>query len=355
MWAGMLHLAIGNALIGILEAVLIAWRFRVSRRKAAALMILANYFSAWLGGVFLNRRLLGSLDLDLNNGWRWFWIMAVFTYLLTLLLEWPFVALCFRRVEHWFARSFQANVLAQSASYSLLFGWYWLASGTSLYTELHVTSPAALCLPQNVVVYYISNKDGSVYRRPLAASEPIKVCDAHSTNSDDRLFMRPSSNGAGTWDLVARLETSGSREPELLNVLTNLAVDAALDARAANTSPPKFEGTSFNFGPASSLGGATNTQWEFWSGFWPIEGMVAENKTAGEKLHFCYETPFGAWTVRNAVHLPSDKVLFQLGDDQICALDPKSRAIALLWHGKGPVPVIEKRPLNPEEKGAEAP
>ncbi len=55
-----------------------------------------------------------------------------------------------------------------------------------------------------------------------------------------------------------------------------------------------------------------------------------------------YETPFGAWPVRNAVHLPSDKVLFQLGDDQICGFDPVNRRVALLWRGRGAVPVIKK-------------
>ena len=64
-------------------------------------------------------------------------------------------------------------------------------------------------------------------------------------------------------------------------------------------------------------------------------------KETGNRVRFSYETPFGAWTVRNAVHLPTDKVLFQLGDDQICGFDPVERRVALLWHGRGPVPVIE--------------
>lgn len=82
--------------------------------------------------------------------------------------------------------------------------------------------------------------------------------------------------------------------------------------------------------------------WKFWAGFWPIEGLKAENRTTGTNVHFSYETPSGARTVRNAVPLPSDKVLFQLGHDQICAFDPQSRKVALLWDGRGPVPVIEK-------------
>jgi hypothetical protein len=40
---------------------------------------------------------------------------------------------------------------------------------------------------------------------------------------------------------------------------------------------------------------------------------------------------------------PSDKVLFQFGDGQICGFDPVKRQVVLLWRGRGAVPVIGKR------------
>jgi hypothetical protein len=91
-----------------------------------------------------------------------------------------------------------------------------------------------------------------------------------------------------------------------------------------------------------SLGSATNSHWEFRTRYWPIEGLEATNEATGESMRVSYETLFGAWRVRNAVHLPSDKVLFQFGDDQICAFDPVRRQVGLLWKGREPVPVIEK-------------
>lgn len=74
MWASMIHLAIGNALIGLLEGCLLTWWFGVSRAKAVALMIPANYASAWLGGVFIRGEIVKALPMDLTNGWLWFWI-----------------------------------------------------------------------------------------------------------------------------------------------------------------------------------------------------------------------------------------------------------------------------------------
>ena len=138
MWAEMLHLAIGNALIGLLEGFLLVWLFRVPRAKAVGAMIAANYTSAWLGGLFIRGAIVAALPMDLNNGWLWFWVMVVVTYGLTLVLEWPFVAWGFRGTQDWLKRSVQASVLVQSCSYILLFGWYWMASGTSIYTKMHI-------------------------------------------------------------------------------------------------------------------------------------------------------------------------------------------------------------------------
>ncbi len=51
--------------------------------------------------------------------------------------------------------------------------------------------------------------------------------------------------------------------------------------------------------------------------------------------------------IRNAVQLPSDKALFQLGENQICVFDPATRQVALLWRGRGPVAVMEKGKAKP--------
>lgn len=346
MWAGMIHLAIGNALIGLLEGFLLVWLFRVPRAKAVGAMIAANYTSAWLGGLFIRGAIVAALPMDLNNGWFWFWVMVVVTYGLTLLLEWPFVAWGFRGTQDWLKRSVRASVLVQSCSYILLFGCYWMASGTSLYTKMHIVAPKDLSLPESVLVYFIAPSDGHVYRRDLTGGDEQRIYELHSIDDNDRLFVRPSAADTNQWDLMARLETADHRSPRFVLVLTNLRVEAAPDWRSTHN-PPDYEGTWFNFGQVQCLGSATNSQWEFRAGFWPVEGLLASRKKTGERVHFSYETPFGAWTVRNAVHLPTDKVLFQLGHDQICGFDPVEHRVALLWHGRGPVAVIEKGMSNP--------
>lgn len=206
---------------------------------------------------------------------------------------------------------------------------------------MQVVAPQDLALPESVLVYFIASSDGNVYRRDLASKDAQSVFELQSKHGNDRLFVRPSPLDTNRWDLMARLETGDRRSPRFVEVLTNLHVQAAPDWRSTHTDPPDYEGTWFSFGKVQGLGSATSSQWGFWAGFWPVEGLRASQKDTGIRVRLSYETPFGAWTVRNAVHLPSDKVLFQLGDDQICGFDPVERRVALLWHGRGPVPVIE--------------
>jgi hypothetical protein len=124
MWATASHLVIGNAFIGVLEGWLLARWFQVPRGRAVALMIAANYASAWVGGVFIRGAALDLIPLDLNNGWRWFWIMVGVTYCLTLLIEWPFMAFLLRKNPGWVKRSAGAALGVQSVSYLVVFGWY---------------------------------------------------------------------------------------------------------------------------------------------------------------------------------------------------------------------------------------
>ncbi len=349
MWAGMIHLVIGNALIGLMEGLLLGWLFRLPRLKAIGAMIVANYASAWLGGLFIRGAVVAALPMDLTNGWMWFWVMVVMTFCLTLLLEWPFVAWFFRGARDWLRRSLRASLVVQGISYLFLFGWYWLASGTSLYTRMHTAPPTDLALPEATLVYFIDPADGNVYRRELAGGGLQKICELHSTDDNDRLFVRSSATDSNRWDLMARLETLDHHHPRFVEVLTNMPFEAAPDWRSTYTEPPDYPGTWSNFGEVQALGSATKSRWQFWAGFWLIEGLRATHKATGERVSFSYETPFGAWTVRNAVHLPKDIALFQLGNDQICAFDPVSRCVALLWHGRGPVPVIAKVSAEPDD------
>src|SRR6185437_157689 len=232
-----------------------------------------------------------------------------------------FVALCFRGMPGWFRRSWKGNFIIQTASYVLLFGWYWLASGTSLYTRMHVVRADQLSLPESVLIYFISDQDGNVYERPLAGTESHMIFRLNSTNANERLLVKPSTTLSNFWDLFARLESKDESNPTLTPIKSGFAQYSVADERA-NLNPPQYPETWFNFGNTPRLGSAAKSDWDFETGFWPIEGMHGTNSVTHDQIYFSFETPFAAWTIRNATHLPGDNVLFQLGTDQICLLDP---------------------------------
>ncbi len=99
--------------------------------------------------------------------------------------------------------------------------------------------------------------------------------------------------------------------------------------------------TWFNFGHALQIDGNPDTEWSARTGFWPVEGMTVKNKKTGRSIHFAWETPFSQWMIRNAIQLPDDHVIFQLGDEQICVLEPQTKRIALLDSGRGPAVVMK--------------
>jgi hypothetical protein len=339
MWAGIIHLVIGNALIGLLEGAILASIFKLNYLKCVLVMVAANYFSSWGGGVFLDNLITGHLSLDLYNAWFWFWTMVAVTFLLTLILEWPFVFFCFRKSPHRFKRSFWGNLLINSASYLLLFGWYWGASGTGIYRNMHVVQPSQMTMPTNAIVFYISSTNGDVYALNLQTRNQEKIYALKSTNTDDRLLVRPSKREMNSWDIYA--------SSKLVLIQSNLNVTAKQAQRDqnddANSMPQSPNGTWFNFGETPKLGAAENSGWTFETGFWPIEGLRGKNPKTGESIYFSLETPFVAWNVRNGTHLPGDYVIFQLGENQICILEATTKKIAMLDKGYGPIVILKNQ------------
>ena len=338
MWAGMLHLVFGNALIGIGEGMLLAFLFHLKRWKCILAMIAANYFSAWVGDVFVLGYALKSPEPDLYQAWRWVWIMIAVTFIVTCILEWPFVFFCLRKSDNRFKKSLWGNTLVQFVSYLLLFGWYWSASGKSLYTQMHVVKPFRFECPANAILYFISTTDGDVYSARLPDGKPQKVHSLNSTNEDDRLFLRES--GSGQFEIYARLETGNYTNPAVEIMASNQVATAAIPEHDQQQALHEIPGTWAPQWNVPRIGNASNSPWEFHTGFWAIEGLHGENNKTGEKLYLTFETPFAQWNVRNAYHLPGDCVVFQLGRSQICILDVATRRVALLTKGRGPVVML---------------
>ena len=342
--AGGLHLTLGNLVIGIVEGLILAKLFGLNKLRAMGWLTLANYLSAG-AGVALAVFVVPRLSLNLYNAWGIFWAMVAFTYLLTLVIELPFVALALRGTADWFRKSVRGSLIIQTITYVLLFGWYWLVSSTSLYTKNHVAAWSAMSLPKGVLVYFISARDGDVYCRTLAGLKETKVFNLNSHDNDDRLFVRPSTaSNSKRWDLVARLETDNYNKHNFVVVRKSFASEAAPTWQDEGRDPKYYgrNSTWLNVGRVPKLGSAKHSPWEFRSGYWALEGLTGTQKKTDKKVGLSFDTPLLAWRVFNATHLPTDQVLFQLGDDQVCVFDPDTKQIALVTRGRGPIAVMKE-------------
>jgi len=337
MWASGLHMLFGNACIGVLEGVILAVVFKVPSVRTVPLMILANYFSAWVGWAWLIPQLEGRIQFDLYNTWGWLWKMTAIAYAVTLLFEWPFVAAVFFRTPSWIRRSVSGLLLTQTISYALVFGWYFMASGTSLYSRMSVVPIEDVTLPEDVLVYFLGDRDGDVYCCDLCTRKIEKIRDLHSTHEEDCLLL----NGplGDTWNVTAWLEPGGDEKDEVV-VLSDLD-----DARVPHHRPGQDDwrrgSSAWNFGDVPHLGESGTSPWRFRSGNWPIEGLHGENSRTGAEFRFSLDTPFASWSVRNATQLPDGLVVFQLGRRQICVVDPETKRIALLSFGRGPIAILK--------------
>jgi hypothetical protein len=324
VWGSIFHLFIGNALIGLFEGWLLARFFGLLRRRCTGFLILANYLSAWVG-MMLMSFLFNRYATDINSGLRVTWLLVVASYLLTLLIEWPFVALCFRGTPRWFTGSIKGSLLVQSASYVLLFGGYWLLSGTSLYTGMRVVSPDQIAAPPGIVMFFISRADGDVYRSELGSFTDTKVAELNSTNSgEDRLELKETWIDGDYWDLVVVQER---HQVEVL-VPRISSKDQIPDQQGWRTA--MYGG----WGPAAfQVGAATNSNWKFSWAFWPDIGMWG--RSGSDKIRIAFGIPFGGWSPLRVIHLPGDKALLQLEDRQICLVDVPGRKIARIKDGYG--------------------
>ncbi len=344
MWASIIHLVLGNALIGIGEALLLVWWFKPSPGKSILLLIGANYVSAWLGGLLLIGHLALWADPTIESAHPWFWGFVAVAFLFTLLIEFPFFWLALRRVPNALKRSAKAALLINSLSYVLLFGWYWGASGTSMMTDLEVVPAAGLSLPAGYELYYVSANGTEIMHTDLNGRRVEKVRAIEAFHDNDRLFAQ--ANPQSGFDLFIRLHEKEHDRGRSELILKKFSPHAPVDTRRVNNPDLPAEGTWFNFGEVPKL--AATGDWIYWTGFWPVEGIQGENKLQQSRFRFAMETPFAAWSVRNATHLTGDVVVFQLGKDQICALHPQTKRIALLVRGKGPL-VVRATTTSPQE------
>jgi len=335
MWAGIIHLFFGNALIAIGEGLLVTKVFRLKPSCGVFLLFLvANYASMSAGAMVLSSPATIGPWIDLYSAPLLIGLGLVAFFAATVLIEWPFVRPAFGKTRRAFRTSFFASLLAQSASYLVIVPWYLFASGFSLYTQSTIDRDVPRWADREAVVYFIDDADGAVYGQRLTETEREEILAPGSAGADAHLLVRRPSSGAD-WDLRLAQGQDGPDPHETLvrgavapreTSYTTSQNDAEVDRY-----PEEADWGGSWYAPDLRPGG--NGPWQASRGFWAIEGLRVENDRMGQRIWLALETPFVAWQVVRPFTLPSGQVVFQLGP-QICLFDPATRKLAMIARGR---------------------
>lgn len=346
MLATMFHLLIGNLLIGAFEGYILGAVFKLPMGRCIRKLIVANYVSMWLGGLILLNIVFYFIPMDLYTLPKIYPGMILLSFIVTLLIEYPFVLSAFKDVQGRGKKAWKGTLLTQTLSYIILFGWYGMTSHATLYTENKVVPLSEMELPKEVTIYFISAEDGNVYSGNLSEQNWQKVYDLDKKDEKtvNCLNVWPSEKNTNLWDLVL----CGSRGSTRV-ILHDIAQDASPFSGNQKNSP--YIDDFFGTHKAPQVGEAKQSSLHFSSQFWAKDGLKGSDKKSNKKLHVALEIPYQMkWVVRLVTHLPTDKVLFQLGRDQICLYDPEKKQVALVARGSSPLAVIGGKVPTPVEK-----
>lgn len=217
------HFLIGNILLGLVEGVILARVFRSPRRRAVGVMVGANYASALLGG-FLTSWFFILLQSRIPVGGYIRWMMWVlpaavaFSFVVTVLMEWPFAARVAGPAPRRWRRSFLPVLGVHLLTYPLLGAWYWSSADLSLYTSVrhdHSLSFVKPSLAARAWVYFVDPAADGIYRIRMDGGMRERVAGLPTSDTVyRRLFLWPSDPQGGEYLGVPELDlwlTDGSR------------------------------------------------------------------------------------------------------------------------------------------------
>ena len=380
------HLFFLTWIIGIVEGLLLctlfrAWRPRVWMFRIFFSMIAANVASAWLGMQFLNSRYADQImgDITIENLIPVFWTMVCVTFVLTMIIEFPFFLAALYGRKWLVPKAVAATLFLHCISYSLLFFFYTGEGSISLVTELEVVSVSIFEMKEDYDLYYISPDGKNVLRSNLAGKETEVIATLDMDGIPDRLCAYPKKiveeTKEGTnKDYPETIQRvcweSGFDLYVLMNVnnvyKTTLLIENFSPRSAVLLSDGEYLGfwdteTEWDDKGFRTFGDAK--KWEYYSDYWgrltvtqvrkgdhpytSAERRSSSTREPGKSIFASYwiHAPFVQWSIRNGTHIAGDYAVFLLGKDQICILDPEKKRIALIARGFGPV--VAKPP--PEE------
>lgn len=219
------HLILGNFIIGIIEWIGLA--LLGASKARAAIMIPANYISAWIGIMLLPffRTLVGD-DPVANIIWA-SWVALIVLTVIGIIIELPFIFLAFKKPRK-IKRVLISAVLIHIVTGGLV-GWYYANSANLSLANKFNTVPLDDVLHEysdpELWIYYITEDNQTINRMRLSGLSHEFITDMPE-NPDSTEYYSPGQwlilhNGVKSERLDLYLASSGGWSGSLNNTAAN--------------------------------------------------------------------------------------------------------------------------------------
>jgi hypothetical protein len=336
MWLAWAHLYIGNAVIGLAEAVVLALLFRTRWIRSIFLMVAANFASMMVGWLAIewSKGFLAAA-ITIYNVRVTLELLTCAFFVVTTMIEWPFCYWSFpkKRGRGWL--SLGASGCVNVLSYAVLIYLYLSVSNTSLLTHTSPAEASSILKRNDLIIYFLSSDGHSLNMVDVKGHDERRIVDVGSEMKRPLLYVCDAGERMDLrvmWDDPN--DMSAKRKSAAL--VNGLSGKTAVSQPCASVEQ-RFRGEVTDF--------RTDQERNWIIRGWPyaIEGLTADSKSGGQRISLALETPFINWPVTNVTILPGDQVICQLGD-QIVVVDLETRRIGLITRGISPVVICNDQP-----------
>jgi len=344
VWFVSFHLLLGNLFIALFEAYLIKKFFKTHYLKTALFLIIANYVSCYAGLIIARYSTLLVIDVNLLNALGFIVTSTFLLILLTIVIEWPFFLLIFRKEQDRLLKSIKASIVAQMASYSILIVFSVLLSDISLITKVEYQKPSDFGIKLNCHIYYIA-ADGDIYKSDFQGNVEFATEDRLEKSERARLIATQKDQS----------NTCAISIYERENRTTRIVMDdIRCDYGHFHNSPTELLGagdTWMNFGEVKFFDkNPYRVETHFWSAGFSVR------KSKDNLFYLTLNTPIVAVDARNAMCVEKNILVYEalsnyllFGEsNQIYLLDVENLKSAMLAKGTGPALICENADQSAE-------
>lgn len=325
IWAGFLHLSIGNLLLGITEGALIARIFRVPYRSCIILMILANYLSSIGGNIIFHNIepwLTNSIIKDdpLRNAYSYIWTTIVIALGVTLILETPFVIWILRR-KSWIV-ILSALIISQGLTNGVLFYWYRSASDVSVLT--YQITPDLEPPQANLYEMFYLDPTGTPLRMNLDIRSPKTI------EGSSKIAIH------GNWTMTRLTLNKMNQGMDLILITDKNTIIASNVFRidAIDTNDDEIFIPSYNARYLHDDGYTIRSDW--WNSYYG-------SRPDGQIIRIGMATPFYRWSSHTSTYLGYGYAVINF-DDRLYLVQLEKKLINFIAKGYGATVVKMKFP-----------